>query len=295
MEIGFINGEFVDITSPVIPIQERGHQFGDGVYEVVRVYRGVPFLLAEHMDRLERSAYEIKLTVPYPKAELKQIIEEGIQRSGLEEAEVYVQVTRGIAARNHLFPDAPPSCTMTVRPIRDVPAVYYKKGVAVYTTEDIRWQYCFIKSLNLLPNILAKQTAIDQGGYEAILVNNELVMEGSSTNVFAVQEDVIYTTPTVKGILAGITRQKVMDLAKQLNYQVTEDFYSVEFLKAADEVFLTSTVVELLPVHSIDNDRIQGVMPGPVMSTLSEAYRTTVIQACENGSISSQSNEWNKR
>src|SRR5690625_4194272 len=115
MEIGFINGEFVDITSPVIPIQERGHQFGDGVYEVVRVYRGVPFLLAEHMDRLERSAYEIKLTVPYPKAELKQIIEEGIQRSGLEEAEVYVQVTRGIAASNHLFQDSQPSFSMTIQ------------------------------------------------------------------------------------------------------------------------------------------------------------------------------------
>ena len=284
MEIGFINGKFVEITAPVIPIQERGHQFGDGVYEVVRVYNGVPFLLTGHIDRLERSANEIKLAIPYTKQDLQQIVEEGIHRSNIAEAEVYIQVTRGIAARNHLFPEGPSSMTMTVRAIRDVPATYYRKGVNVFTTEDIRWKYCYIKSLNLLPNILAKQSATDRGGYEAIFVKDNQVMEGSSTNVFAVKDQIIYTTPTIRGILAGITRQKVIAIAKQLNYQVVEDFYTVPFLIDSDEVFITSTVVEILPVTSIDHTRLQDVAPGPVTLALSEAYTTTVKQACEVGS-----------
>lgn len=286
MEIGFMNGEFVDISSPVIPIQERGHQFGDGVYEVVRVYRGVPFLLTEHLNRLENSAYEIRLNVPYTRAELIQIITEGIHRSGLEDAEVYVQITRGIAGRNHLFPDVPPSFTMTVRPIRHVPQAYYDKGTTVYTAEDTRWKYCFIKSLNLLPNIMAKQTATERGGYEAILIKDDVVMEGSSTNVFVVKDKVIYTTPTIEGILAGITRRKVIEIANQLGYQVVEDFYSVDFLKAADEVFLTSTVIEVLPVLTIDDETIQGSLPGSVTMALSGAYKEAVRDAIQASSPS---------
>lgn len=276
MEIGFINGDFVHITSPVIPIQERGHQFGDGVYEVIRVYNGIPFLLAEHLDRLDRSAREIKLSIPYAQEEIERIVIEGIRRSELQDAEVYIQVTRGIAPRNHLFPDAPPSFTMTVRPVRNVPHSFYETGVSVYTMEDIRWKYCYIKSLNLLPNIMAKQAATDKGGYEAIFMKDNNIMEGSSTNVFVVKNNVIYTTPTIQGILAGITRHKILQLANDLNIEVVEDFYSEEFLKQADEVFITSTIIEVLPVSKIDNEKIEGDVPGKVTKSLHEAYKREI-------------------
>lgn len=274
MEVGYVNGKFINIDERVIPIQERGHQFGDGIYEVVRVYNFIPFLLDEHLERLIRSAKAIKLKLPYTLIEMKDIINEGIRKSELGDAEVYFQVTRGIADRNHSFPNVNPSFTMTVRPVREISNVHYKNGVKVATTEDIRWAHCYIKSLNLLPNILAKQEAVDNGCYEAVFVKQGNVIEGSSTNVFAVKNGVLYTTPITKGILPGITRQMIINLAKGNNIPVKEEFYTLEFLKNADEAFITSTIAEVLPVQQVDKSVIG--TPGSSTLKLQKLYKTEI-------------------
>lgn len=273
MEIGFINGNFIDITEPVIPIQERGHQFGDGVYEVVRVYQSVPFLLDEHLQRLSRSAKAIQLKLPYSLTEMKKIILEGISRSQLKEAEVYFQITRGIAGRNHLFPSVSPSFTMTIRPIRAVASEYYEIGAKVITAEDVRWANCYIKSLNLLPNILAKQTATNEGSFEAVFMKENYITEGSSTNVFIIKDNVLYTTPEHRGILSGITRQTIINLALQNNIEIREEFCTLDFFKNADEAFLTSTLIEVLPIKQIDDYKLANEVPGPVTRLLHASYQ----------------------
>jgi D-alanine transaminase len=272
--IGFINGKFVPIDQKVLPIDERGHQFGDGVYEVVKVYQSKPFMLDEHLQRLEKSATAIQLKLNYTKQELKDIISEGIEISELSEAdaEVYLQVTRGIAQRFHLFPDVPSSTTMTIRPARSISESFRNNGVPVMLMDDERWENCYIKSLNLLPNILAKHAATSSGCYEAILVKNGYVTEGSSTNVFAIKEGVLYTIPLSKKILHGITRHTVLELARKLDIPLKEESMTPEFLKAADEAFITSTTAEVLPISSVDGQEIGSGKPGPITLKLQQSY-----------------------
>lgn len=252
-EIAFYQDRFVHIDEKVVPIQERGHQFGDGVYEVVRVYDGEPFLLKEHMERLVKSAKAIQLQLPYSIEKMEEIMLEGLKRSELKEAEIYIQITRGIHARQHHFPNVSSVFSMVVRPARDVAEEDKENGVKVLTTEDERWLNCYIKSLNLLPNVMAKQKARENDCFEAILVRDGIVTEGSSTNVFAVKDGVIYTHPATKRILHGITRAQVIQLAEELDILVKEEAFSVDFLKNSDEVFITSTTIEVMPVRQIDD------------------------------------------
>jgi D-alanine transaminase len=286
--IGFINGKFVPIDQEVVPIDERGHQFGDGVYEVVKVYQSYPFMLDEHLQRLKKSAAAIKLKLNYTSNELKDIIVEGIKKSELSDAEVYLQVTRGIAPRNHLFPDIPTSTTMTIRPARSVSESYRENGAPVMLMDDERWENCYIKSLNLLPNILAKQEAYSSGCFEAILVRNGYVTEGSSTNVFAVKDGVVYTTPLSKKILHGITRQAVLGLAKKLDIPFKEEEMTPGFLLDADEVFITSTTAEVLPVSVIDGQEIGSGKPGVITVKLQESYRQLYNTSTEAKEIESK-------
>lgn len=273
MSIGFINGKFVSLSEKVIPIEERGHQFGDGVYEVVKVYNGSPLLLDEHLERLAKSATAIQVELPYSLPKIKEIILEGIVKAEVKNAEVYFQITRGIVPRNHLFPIATKSSfTMTVKPSRQVPKESYETGVDTITAADERWANCHIKSLNLLPNILAKQTAADANKYEAILVRDRFVTEGSSTNLFAIKNNVLYTTPLTSNILSGITRATLINLAEKENIKVIEQDYSVEFLQNADEAFLSSTIVEVLPIRSVDDVLITDGNPGPLTKRMHELY-----------------------
>ncbi|PLR81469.1 D-amino-acid transaminase [Bacillus canaveralius] len=273
MEIGFINGEFIDINKAVLPIDERGHQFGDGVYEVVKVYDSSPFLLDEHLLRLEKSASEIRINLPYTLHEVKKIIMDGLSLSQLQEAEIYFQVTRGIATRNHLFPKVPASFTMTIRPARIVLKQYYNDGISATLSNDERWTNCHIKSLNLLPNVIAKQKAFDSGYFEAILVTKDAyITEGTSSNIFVVKNNKLYTTPLTCNILPGITRAAVLAIAKEKQIIFKEESFSTTFLMDADEVFMTSTSVEILPICSVDHNLISNGKPGPITKSLYEAY-----------------------
>ena len=239
MELGYVNGKFVSLDEKVIPIDERGHQFGDGVYEVIRFYGGKPFMLAEHLERLMKSAKAIRLPVTQSADDFRQIISTAVEKSGLSDCYVYLQITRGIAKRNHLFPDVPVSVTMTVREAIPLAAEIREKGVSAITREDERWANCYIKSLNLLPNILAKQEAHDAGAFEAILIRDGVVTEGSSSNVFIVKNGTVITPPLSKHILAGITRMAVLNILKETGIPYEEKNFSEKELLGADEVFIT--------------------------------------------------------
>lgn len=256
------------------PFEERGLQFGDGVYEVIRIYEGQTHLLREHIERLFRSAEAIEITLDYTVDELISLLEKLITENQMtSDGKIYLQVTRGSARRDHVFP------VESVEPnfyayIEKFPRnlTNLEEGVSVITTEDIRWDLCYIKSLNLLPNVLAKQSAKEQGAFEAILHKDGLVTEASSANVFLVKDGKIYTHPATNQILRGCVRMKVMDFAKNLKIPILEEGFTLEEIKTADEMFLTSTTAEVMPIVSVDGKQVAGGKPGEITRNLQEAY-----------------------
>jgi D-alanine transaminase len=268
MSIGYINGKYISLDEPVIPIDERGHQFGDGIYEVIRVYNGKGFMMDEHLERLINSAKAIKLPIDKDADDFRHLIEEAIEKSSLKESSVYLQITRGIAPRNHLFPNVPVSISMTVKPAKPLDPYLRKDGVSALFQEDERWANCYIKSLNLLPNILAKQTAYEAGCYEAILEKDGYITEGTSSNIFIVNNGKVYTTPLSRHILSGITRIAVKNICKQLDIDFIEkSFTRKEFLQS-DEAFLTSTTSEILPIVLVNGEKIGTGKPGELTNKL---------------------------
>ncbi len=276
MELGYINGKFVSLDENVLPIDERGHQFGDGVYEVIRFYNGKPFMLMEHLERLVKSANAIRLPITDTLDDFRKLILTAAEKSQLSECNVYLQITRGIATRNHLFPDVPVSITMTVREAKPLVRELREKGAAVITHPDERWVNCYIKSLNLLPNILAKQAAHDAGCFEAILVRDGIVTEGSSSNVFIVKDGTVITPPLSKRILAGITRMAVIEIIRESGVPYAEKDFSETELLNADEVFITSTTAEILPVVSINGSKIGGGLPGEITKRLYQKFQERI-------------------
>lgn len=272
-EIAFYNDSFVDINAKVVPIQERAHQFGDGIYEVIRVYNGRFFYMDEHLQRLQKSADAIELQLPYTLNEIENLCLEGLERSTLKEAEIYIQISRGIYTRQHHFPE--PSCavfTMTIKNARVIPENKRQNGMKVLTTEDDRWKNCYIKSLNLLPNVIAKQKAKVNGFDEAVFHDEGIVKEGCSTNVFVVKNGILHTYPALKGILHGITRSIVLKLASETGIEVVEEPFDMNFLYEADEVFITSTSMEVMPVCQVDDIEFSTVRP--VTHKLIEKFQT---------------------
>lgn len=268
MSIGYINGKYIPLDELAIPIDERGHQFGDGIYEVIRVYNGKAFMLDEHLERLINSATGIHLPIEQDADGFRILINEALEKSGLLECNVYLQITRGFAPRQHLFPDVPVSISMTVKPATPLQQSLRENGVSAIFHEDERWANCYIKSLNLLPNVLARQTAYEKGCYEAILVRDGVVTEGTSSNIFMVKKGKVYTTPLSKQILAGVTRLAVKKICEEVNIEFVERSSTKEELLQADEVFLTSTTSEVLPIVEVDGQRIGSGKPGKVTNEL---------------------------
>lgn len=274
--IAFLNGRFLPWQEATVSIEDRGFQFGDGVYEVIRTYHGRPFELEAHLNRLDRSARELSLSQPYSRAQWREWIRQGIDAAGFAEAKVYIQVTRGAAPRDHAFPvDVPPTVVMTIRELLPFPAQTRATGVAAKTCEDLRWARCDIKSVNLLANVLAREEAKRAGVFEAILVKDGLITEGSVSNVLAVQAGTVVTAPEGPRILSGVTRTVVLDLARKEGLTVREQFLPVESLYMADEVFLTGTTVEVLGVIRVDGRIIGAGSPGPITRAL--AARMTAL------------------
>jgi len=272
-DIAFINGRFLPWKEATVSIDDRGFQFGDGIYEVIRTYRSAPFELGAHLGRLDRSANELSLSQPYSHAQWVRWIQQGLSQAGYQEAKIYIQITRGVAPRDHAFPsDTAPTAVMTIRKLHPLPLQIRQEGVTAHTREDLRWGRCDIKSVNLLANVLAREEVKKAGVFEAILVKDGLVTEGSLSNVMTVQSGTIVTAPEGPRILSGVTRTVVLGLARKESIPVEERFMSVDSLYTADEVFLTGTTVEVLGVVRVDGRTIGSGQPGPITQTLAARW-----------------------
>jgi D-alanine transaminase len=278
-----INGEFVDRSNAKVDIEDRGYQFGDGIYEVIRVYNGKMFTAKEHLERFFRSAESISITLGYTIEQLTTLLQELIVKNNLTLGIIYMQATRGVAPRTHAFPaqHITPTLVANTKEL-ERPAQKLDKGVKALLVEDIRWLRCDIKSLNLLGNVLAKEKASENGCYEAIQSRGQDVTEGSSSNVFIVKNGVIYTHASDQLILKGITKDVILGLCAENGIKVEERTFTREELAAADEVFLSSTTSEVMPVIAIDEKKVTSGEPGPVTRKLQTLFEAEITRQCGN-------------
>lgn len=269
----FINGEYVEAKDACLNIEDRGTLFGDGVYEFLKVHEGKLLLIKEHLDRLHYSAGQLEIEIPYSDKEIGSIFEKLIATNSVNYGGIYLQLTRGAAPRNHPFPEnCKPNFFVVAREMPLVPSSLYKTGLKVLLLADERWKRCDIKSLNLLANILAKQKAIKAGVDDAILTSERGITESSTSSVFAVINGILTTTPLGPWILSGITRAAVISLAEKAGIPVVERFISVEELLAADEVFFTSTRVDVMPVTRINDKPVGDGKPGETATKLNALF-----------------------
>lgn len=273
-ELAFVNGKILAIEAAVVSIEDRGYQFGDAAYEFIASYGGRLFQADAHLDRLERSMAALDFP-PLARSRLKDDIQRLFDRSRLERAGLYIQVSRGVAPRNHAFPADPAlQVVMTIRRLKEIPADMLEKGAAVITVPDQRWGRCDIKTVQLLANVLAKQRALSSGADDAVFVAPDgAVREGTSSNLFMVQKGRLLTHPLTLHILPGITRAVVLDFARKEGLSCDERFFDRDTLCAADEIFLTGTTTEVLPVVSVDGRKIADGKVGPVARSLWQALR----------------------
>ena len=283
MTIYFMNGQYTDKESVQVSVDDRGYYFGDGVYEVIKVYDGVLFTATEHFTRFLSSAEKIRMNLPYTVEEFIRIAEKLVSDNGIIEGHVYMQATRGVAARVHNFPgeDVNPMIMAYAidnpRPLKKI-----AEGVAVKTTEDIRWLRCDIKSLNLLANVLAKQEAVESGCAEAVFVRDGIVTEGSSSNIFGVKDGILYTHPATNLILNGITRRVILKCCAVESIGVIEEPFTLENLHDMDEVFLSSTTSEITPIVSIDGKEVGTGVPGRITERLQSVFVKAIQQPLNN-------------
>ncbi len=269
----FLNGRYMPSADAFLNIEDRGTLFGDGVYEYVSVYNGKLFLAEEHLDRLWYSASEVEIPIPYSREEILGILEELVRQNGADESGIYIELTRGTAARVHHFPEnIEPNFFATIREHEPIPPAVYAEGVSMALLPDERWKRCDIKTVNLLPNVLAKQKARKSGFYDAILFSERGVTESTSSTVLAVFGGVIVTAPLGPWILPGVTREKVLELAAQAGIEVQERFFTPQEFLAADEVMLTGTRTGITPVTRVDMKLVGTGVPGPVFGRLSGLF-----------------------
>jgi D-alanine transaminase len=275
--IAYVNGQYVPHSQASVHIEDRGYQFADGVYEVVTIVNGKMIDEEGHLQRLSRSLSELRIDEPMKPGPLKMVMREVVRRNGIQNGIIYVQVTRGVAPRDHPFPkNTAPALVMTAKRLSmEKLEKTAEKGVNVLTVPDIRWARRDIKSVSLLPNVLAKQEAKDNDAYEAFQVDDEgMVTEGSSTNAWIVDNNgKVITRPVSNDILAGITRASLLKELEKKGIETELRSFSVEELQNAREVFLTSSTSYVLPVVKVDNHVIGNGNPGSISVTLREIYR----------------------
>jgi D-alanine transaminase len=271
----YVNGRYVPHGEAAVHIEDRGYQFADGVYEVVPVYHRTLVDEDLHLDRLDRSLRELRIAQPMTRAALKLVSRELMRRNGLSNGFLYMQVTRGVAPRDHKFPkNAKPAVVMTTRQVKPHSEELLSTGLKVITVPDQRWDRCDIKSVSLLPNILGKQAAVEAGAYEAWQVDRDgMVTEGTSTNAWIVtQDNKVVTRDATHSILNGITRITLLELIKAEGYELEERSFSVEEAQAAREAFLTSSTSFVLPITQLDGKPIGNGHPGILTGKLRQHY-----------------------
>jgi len=273
-DTAFVNDMFMPLSEAQVSVEDRGFQFGDGVYELLRVYCGALFRPDEHLSRLERSATALGIPLPHSRDHWKTLLSDAVARSGYPEAKVYIQVTRGVAPRDHApTQDGPPTVVVTVRAFAAPSPTLYQKGAEAITVPDLRWGRCDIKSICLLPNVLAKQRARAEHAFEALFVRDGYVVEGATSNVMNVKGGTIFTAPEGPLILSGVTRQLTLNLARAAGIAIKEQALTEPDFLESDEVFLTGTTIEVLPIRRINSRMIGKGSPGPLTAVLMEHFK----------------------
>jgi len=283
MPVAYLNGRFLAQEQACVPVTDRAFLFGDGVYEVIPAYQGHPLRLSQHLTRLQRSLDGLRLANPMDDAGWRRVVGELIERNGGGDVSVYLQVSRGAPpARDHGFPKPGVAATVTgfCQPLKPWPKDVLERGAAAVVRDDDRWAHCDIKSTALLANVLLKQQAIDAGAAEAILVRDGHVTEGASSNVFVVVGDVALTPPQSGYVLPGITRDLILELAAADGLPVRFGDVTRSRLYAADEIWITSSTREALPITMLDGQAVGGGKPGPLWRRVHERLQRYKQAAC---------------
>jgi len=270
----YLNGEFLTADQAKVSVFDRGFLLGDGVYEVIPVYAGNSFELEGHLTRLQASLDGVRMQNPHSDSEWQILIEKLIELNGGGDQSLYLQVTRGVAPRDHIFPEGvTPTAFAMSNPLQAVPEKYKTKGAAAITLDDIRWQNCNIKAITLLPNSLLKQQAHEVGALEALLIRDGYLTEGAASNAYVVIDGTIYTAPKDEKVLPGITRDVVIDIAKSNNIPLQEQAVTEQQLRAADEIWISSSTKEVVPITLLDNKAVANGVPGPIWQKMDALYQ----------------------
>ncbi|ALC84669.1 D-alanine aminotransferase [Bacillus sp. FJAT-22090] len=271
------NDQIVNEEEVKIGFEDRGYQFGDGIYEVIKIYNGDVFTAKEHIDRLYASADKIQLVIPYTKDVLHKMLYDLIETNEVQNGHIYLQVTRGTSARQHNFPTPAVDSVLTAYTKETSrPHAQLENGVKACLVEDIRWLRCDIKSLNLLGNVLAKQEAVSKDCYEAIQHRGEVITEGSSSNIYGIKDGVLYTHPVSNLILNGITRKVILDCCEEVGLPVVEEAFTKAQALEMDEIIMSSTNAEVMPIVSVDEKPIGNGTRGEWTQKLQQAFEKKI-------------------
>ncbi len=281
----YLNGEYIAAKKASVSVLDRGFMFGDGVYEVIPVYSGNAFAVQGHLDRLQRSLDAIEITNPLKIDDWQQVMDRLIEKNiPDQDGMIYLQMTRGVMQkRDHVFSrDMQPTILMMCQPLTFANQDKDTTGIKAITQDDNRWADCFIKSINLLPNVLLKQYAADHDAVESVLIRDGYAVEGSASNLFIVKDDIIRTPPISRHMLGGITREVILKICNEHKIVAREIVVSEDELHDADEVWITSSTKEIVPVTTLNQHKVGNGIPGPKWLQLIELYqqfKQTVMRA----------------
>ncbi|MBY0484274.1 D-amino acid aminotransferase [Nitrosomonas sp.] len=283
----YLNGKFMPIEEACVPVLDRGFIFGDGIYEVIPVYSRNPFRLAEHLNRLQHSLDGIRLKNPFSDTDWKNLLEQVIAKNEGEDQYLYLHITRGVAKRDHAFPaNVPPTVFIMSNPLLPPPAELLVSGASAITATDNRWIRCDVKAISLLPNVLLRQLAVDVHAIETILIRDGFLTEGAASNIFVVKDKMLLAPPKSHLMLPGITYDVVLELAatNRIAHEVRE--ISETEIRTADEILLTSSTKEIMPITFLDNNSVGSGKPGAMFTqlhTLYQQYKATHMRGNISG------------
>lgn len=279
----YLNGAFIPLSEARIPVLDRGFIFGDGVYELIPVYSRKPFRLAEHLRRLQGSLDGIRLSNPCPVETWRSLIGRLIEAQAFDDQSIYIQVTRGVAPRDHAFPkDTPQTVFMMANPLSTPTPELKARGVCAVTARDNRWLNCDIKAISLLPNVLLRQQAVDAGCAETVLLRDGFLTEGAASNIFVVKNGILLAPPKSHLLLPGITYDVVLELAAAHDVPHAVGAIAEAEVRAADELWMTSSTREVLAIVQLDTAPVGAGVPGPLaqrMDALYQGFKQTVMRA----------------
>jgi D-alanine transaminase len=269
--LSYLNGEYLAIDEAKVSVLDRGFMFGDGVYEVIPIHNGQPFKSREHIMRLDHNLEQIHIQIPHTFEQWQAVIHNLIDNNPGQDRSIYIQITRGVSNRQHAINiDSQPTVFAMINPLLKQDRSI---GISTIVVEDIRWQYCHIKAITLLPGVLLRHEAKQAGADEAILVRDGWVTEGAASNIFIVQDNMIKTPPKSPHILPGITRELLVELLYESDILFAETPITEQELRQANEVWLTSSTWDVVPVIKLDSDPVASGQPGEFWKKTSELYQ----------------------